>query len=338
MDAVVLAGTLFKWELRLGQPRKAGELTLIPLFGGQRAPDYVVGAELIAAGKLTITELGTGSVPQLLATNRSNLPALLIDGEALEGARQDRILNASALLPAGQETTLPVSCVEAGRWGYEGTPDFDVSPQTAPAGLRMNTRAEVAAALRAGIGRSTNQSRVWRDVAVTQTLAGVASSPTRAMRDSFTSSGDRLARVLDAAPEPEERQTGVIACFGERVAALDTFDRPETLATLWSRLLRGYAMGTLVAMVDPAEGDPPVDSIEAFVRDVGRANATAHPGIGLGGNVVMTGREMVGEALVWEQGVVHASAFAVPDAPSTSPGASGLRSGIRRPYRFGFRG
>jgi hypothetical protein len=326
MDAVGLAETLFKWELRLGPPRTADELTLVPLFGGLMAPDYAVGAELIAGGELTITELGTGSVPELLARNRSTLPALLIDGEALEGARQDRILNSSVLLPAGKDVTLPVSCVEAGRWGFMDDPNFVASPQTAPAGLRMRTKSEVAASLRVGSTRAANQSRVWRDVAVTQTLAGVASSPTKAMRDSFSSSDHRLDRVLEQVPEPEERQTGVIACFGEQVAALDVFDRPEALATLWSRLLRGYAMDALVNTFDPPEGDVRVDRIEAFVRAIGRAKATAHPGVGLGDNVVMTARDVVADALVWEHGVVHASAFALADGPSTSPGALRFRT------------
>ncbi len=323
MDAVGTAGVLFKWELRLGQPRRAGLLSLVPLFGGLRAPDYAVGAELIAGGELTITELGTGSVPELLASNRSSLPALLIDGEALEGARQDRILNTSALLPAGKDTTLPVSCVEAGRWGYRGTPEFATSPQTAPALLRMRTRAEVATSLRAGSGPRANQSRVWRDVALTQTLAGVASSPTRAMRDSYESRGAWLDMFLEEVPEPEEGQTGVVACFGGQVAALDVFDRPETFGTMWPRMIRGYAMDVVMAGLDPAEGDAGVDGVEAFVRAVGRAKATAHPGVGLGHNVVMTSRQIVGDALVWEQGVAHASAFTLPDHV---PGGGWFRS------------
>ena len=85
MDAVDLAAVLFKWELRVGRPRSAGAVTIAPLFGGLRTPDYEVGADLIAAGVLSIKEKGSASVPELLADNRSSLPALLIDGEALRG-------------------------------------------------------------------------------------------------------------------------------------------------------------------------------------------------------------------------------------------------------------
>jgi len=332
-----MTGVLFKWELRVGVPRPAGPMTLVPLFGGLRAPDYALGAELMAAGTLTIREVGQGSVPDLLASNLLSLPALLIDGEALEGARQDRVLNSSALLPAGKEIVLPVSCVEAGRWEYRGAGDFAISPQTAHAGLRMRSRAEVGTSLRAGLSPKTQQARVWRDVALAQGMAGVTSSPTRAMRDSYASRKDWLDRTLHQAAEPEAEQTGVVVSYGGHAAVLDVFERPQTLRALWPRLLRGYAMDAVVSGLGPDVEDVPVDRIESFVRSVGRAKATAHPGIGLGENVVLTGRQIVGEALVWDEGVVHASAFTVPEGPDDGSSLRSSRAPIRR-HRFGFRG
>ncbi|MFN2489301.1 MAG: ARPP-1 family domain-containing protein [Actinomycetota bacterium] len=42
----------------------------------------------------------------------------MLDGEHLQGARQSRIMNVTALLAPRSRVTLPVSCVEQGRWHF----------------------------------------------------------------------------------------------------------------------------------------------------------------------------------------------------------------------------
>ena len=60
-------------------------------------------------------------MPQLVLKNAGTLPVLLLDGEHLEGAMQNRVLNATVLAAPEHETVIPVSCVEQGRWGYRGS-------------------------------------------------------------------------------------------------------------------------------------------------------------------------------------------------------------------------
>jgi hypothetical protein len=95
-------------------------LTLVPLRGeGHQArfQDYLLASEAIDAGVLTVTEVDeAGTVPELLAVNDADRPILLIDGEELQGAKQNRIVNTSVLLPPKSKKRIPVSCVEEGRW------------------------------------------------------------------------------------------------------------------------------------------------------------------------------------------------------------------------------
>jgi len=56
-----------------------------------------------------------GSVPELLVKNLAPSPVLILDGEELIGAKQNRIVNLTILVAAGQTLRIPVSCVEAGR-------------------------------------------------------------------------------------------------------------------------------------------------------------------------------------------------------------------------------
>jgi hypothetical protein len=304
MSHIELGRELFGKVLEPGAPVQAGPLTVVPLFGAVRGGEYWLAADAFADGTLSIEEVGGGVVPQLVARNRGDLPVLLLDGEHLQGARQDRVLNASALIAPHHDTVIPVSCVERGRWHYEERADFAQAPYLAFTQLRAMNRARVSEHLRAGLGRAGNQQEVWQAVAA-RGLAVGARSATGAMRDAFEWRRGSLEGVLEAIGAPVAGQTGVVACIGGRPVALDAFDRPETLAKLWTRLITGYAMdalGRASARVD-------MKRILRFVRAPATAPTTLHEGIGLGMDVVVSGDGLVGGALVWQAGVIHAAEF-----------------------------
>ena len=60
-----------------------------------------------------------GSVPELNVSNKGNRPILIPEGEILVGAKQNRVVNVTVLVAAHSEFTVPVSCVEQGRWRYQ---------------------------------------------------------------------------------------------------------------------------------------------------------------------------------------------------------------------------
>jgi len=80
-------------------------------------PDWLTLAE--AGDAVTIEEVSeAGAVPTLRLTCAADLPVLLLDGEELIGAKQNRVLNTTVLVAAHSRLTIPVSCVEPGRWAY----------------------------------------------------------------------------------------------------------------------------------------------------------------------------------------------------------------------------
>jgi len=72
-----------------------------------------------AGGNFAHEELReAGSVPELRVVKEGTLRVLILEGDELIGARQNRVANSSVLVPAGSEIILPVLCVERGRWSY----------------------------------------------------------------------------------------------------------------------------------------------------------------------------------------------------------------------------
>ncbi len=87
---------------------------VFPLRGPDAGPaPFLTLDEARLERSLIVTEVSeTGSVPDLKVSNRSHRPVLLLDGEELVGARQNRVLKATILLRELADTRIPVSCVD----------------------------------------------------------------------------------------------------------------------------------------------------------------------------------------------------------------------------------
>jgi hypothetical protein len=136
-------------DLLVKDPVISGGLALFPVFStSPAAPHYLTGPEADTGKLLTVGELEDGaSVPTLLVENHGTEPVLLVEGETLVGARQNRTLNVSVLVGAGTKIEIPVVCVEAGRWG-EARP-MGRSGHHAPTDLRR-VKSETVNLARAG--------------------------------------------------------------------------------------------------------------------------------------------------------------------------------------------
>ncbi|MFY9705889.1 MAG: DUF6569 family protein, partial [Desulfobacterales bacterium] len=97
-----------------------GNLAVFPLLSDAAVSlAYLTLDEALTRETVEVAEVDDGGeVSRLKVINRSNLPVLILDGEELAGAKQNRIANTTILIAAGSVTIIPVSCVEQGRWTY----------------------------------------------------------------------------------------------------------------------------------------------------------------------------------------------------------------------------
>lgn len=299
--------------VEVGPPVEAGPLRLFPLFAtGPSAPGYVPGPEAGSAGAITVVERGDGaSVPELVLTPGTALPLLLLEGETVLGVKQNRTLNVSVLCLPHTPTVIPVSCVEAGRWGAVRAVSH--SPRLSPSRLRAAKTRSVVNSVRTRASKYSDQHLVWDTVAAySRNLAH--HSPTAALEDVAEAAAPDVAAVVEGL-RPVEGQRGVLAVTANGSVALDLFDKPATLAAYWDGLLAGYALdalgGRATGTGHGAAANGVFDTAEAraFLDRVLGSDATDAAAVALGTEVHFGDDDVTGGALVWNGAVVHLAAF-----------------------------
>lgn len=169
-------------RVEMGEPLHYRNLTLFPLLRQPAASDadYSLLGDAIHQGLARVTELnGGGSVPELRFENAGDRPVLLLDGEELVGAKQNRVLNLTILAPAKKTLLIPVSCVDVGRW-HMTTSAFTTGSQVMYSRARAARAVHVTKSMRTTGTRRGDQAALWGDIA--QKAARIdAQSSTQAM-------------------------------------------------------------------------------------------------------------------------------------------------------------
>lgn len=305
----VLQGAAFAAGLRLGRRQTGGPLAVFPVFacgngkGGHGS--YITLLQALAEGRAVVTEVDQGgSVPELRVANKGDARILVLDGEELRGAKQNRVLSTTILIDKHTSLIVPVSCTEQGRWAYD-SPVFAASEAMAERSVRHSMRESTYAALRGGTPVRADQIAVWREVEDLHGKQGT-SSPTGAMRHAYEAKKSDLDGILAAFPL-RDGQNGVLVLHGSRVVGLDVVSRAPQYAELHDRLLRSYAFEALVRGGEP--GDRPV--AEAFLQRIAGLTGRRFKSPGLGWDARFEGDGVLGSALVYRGHVVHAAFFDV---------------------------
>jgi hypothetical protein len=301
--------TEFVLGVTVGEAQAAQNLTVFPLMSElPTGPEYLTLSEALAAGTLSITEMHAGgSVPELTAVNTGPLPVLLLDGEEVVGAKQNRVLNTTLLIREHAKTVLPVSCVEQGRWRYD-TPEFHDSNNVMAPRLRARKQVAVTESLAASGERMSDQGEVWDGVAELAEEAAAPPSPTGAMHDVYAhADGDITALLRDFAPLPGQR--GMVVCIHGRPAGAEYVSQPRAFAKVFEKLLRGYALEALISRGRTRRAATPADAA-VFLGAMTAGATTFYEAIGYGVEHRITGKKLVGSVLTVANTVIHVSLLA----------------------------
>jgi hypothetical protein len=184
----------------------------------------------------------SGTVPELLFVNDGAEKVLLVDGEELVGARQNRILNVTLLVGGEQKVVIPVSCVEQGRWAWKSR-HFASADRALFAKARAKKAQQINASLRESGSRYANQAEIWSDISA-KAMCLQVNSNTDAMADIFDRQSAHIEDYV-AAFKPQPRQAGALFTIDGGVHGLELFDSDETFRKFMPKLVRSYALDAI---------------------------------------------------------------------------------------------
>jgi hypothetical protein len=315
-------------SLKLGEIQVFRNMAVIPLFTPlDDSPEYLTLKEALEKNLLKITEVSqSGSVPELKVTNTGEVGVLLLDGEELVGAKQNRVLNTTILLREKSDTVIPVSCTEQGRWSYVSE-KFQESGTVMTPKLRATKARTVASSLEESRQYRSDQGTVWDTIHHLSAEADV-DSRTGAMRDVFEAKRKELDAYLSAFQRQPE-QKGLLVYLSGEVAGFDYLSFGRAYTVIHEKLVKSYSMDALLEK-SGSETAPDQAKARAFLDEAQTCSEKKYDSVGKGEDYRFEGSLMVGSGLVADEKVVHLAFFRITESEKAGPMA-----GLKR--RKGFR-
>ena len=297
-------------RFNLAASQQHESLTIFPIIdpNGGDLP-FTLMAEALEQGSLTVEEVGSGSVPELAVETSGDTFVLILDGEQLIGAKQNRMTNRSILLAAHTKTRIPVSCMEHGRWHFESR-SFRHQFHHSPSAVRRHARRAEAtyAAMDMEVAPqalANAQGDVWAEITDVSARMGLRSD-TGAMDHLYNERMVDLEEWSKSFPWMDD-QIGILAFLGETPLGTDVIGGYKLYASLHKRLVGGYIMDAFASRrkekveIDQESGD-------RFLERIAAATRTDAPTVGEGTYRVLSG-DVMGAELEYDSRLVHLSAF-----------------------------
>ena len=308
--AAVLKEQLRGWlaGVTFGPSHTASGLEFVPLIGtATNEPAPLLMAEAIRAEHFDIGEHGGGTVNTIVAVNRGKCDVLILEGESIVGAKQNRVVTMDVLMAAGTTVHVPVGCVERGRWDARFA-KFESSDTVLEPGMRSNTVSEMSSQ------RSVDQGRLWAQVGDKLKSAQV-SSRTEAYHEFYATKSREVHAKVQALPTLPG-QVGVMALADGRLVGLDAFAHERHWRVSGERFVSSYVIEAMSVSSDPRAtnaGEAAMLRMTAqqWLTAISCACQAVRPSAGLGVRLTLEDDGLVGAALWHKAMPAHLSAFGV---------------------------
>lgn len=317
-------------SLNFGALQHFKNMAVIPLMTElDESPKYLILKQALDQHVLSIGEVSKeGRVPELKVLNKADMPVLLLDGEELTGAKQNRVLNTTILLNENSETIIPVSCTEQRRWSYQSREFAESGTVMIPKMRKMKSQT-VSESLDASREYRSDQGTVWTSIDELSEQTGIHSR-TAAMKDVYEAKEKELDEYLDTFKcQPEQK--GLLTIIDGEVVGFDFLSLDTAYALLHPKLVKSYAMEALLQKTPKTE-KPGIDIGKEFLKEAGRCKEKKYKSVGKGDDHRFEGKQLVGSALKFQKKVIHMAFFSITESEKAGKIAGFKR---RREFRTG---
>ena len=292
-----------KISIELLDSQKYENVEAIPIksdFFGKK--DFLTLKKGYEMNLVEIKELEHSTVNTVSCKNDSVTPLILIDGDEITGAMQNRIINDTLLIPAKSTINIPVSCTEHGRWHTrgEGAESRTFKPSLYSANHSTRSRKS-----RASYEERDYQGEVWDSISEFESRSNFKSM-TSALNDSYENLKDKQNDYLSKF-HIEDGQNGVIFIVNGEVKGLELFYNHSIYKEYHEKLCRSYI---IEAIVEKKSVDN-IDRLELMkvLENISQSEFKSKKSIGLGDNLKFSNDFGSGSGLVWEDELIHMTFF-----------------------------
>lgn len=251
---MILENKEIGFEMEVMKPQIHENMAVVPLKSEiSYKLDILTLKKGLELGLVEVKECEKSTVNTIMVTNKAVAPLLLIDGEEILGANQNRIVNNTLLIAPKTTQSISVSCTEHGRWKH--TSEFRQSDYIA----NFKTRRVKEYASR---GNGNTQSAIWDSINCLE-AENSFKSPTSAMSESY----DNLKVDHNAflkAFEIVDGQCGVLIIQNGEIKGFEIFYNSEIYKEYHKKVLRSYLIDN---KIENTTFSINVDEIKSFIDD-----------------------------------------------------------------------
>ena len=293
--------------VHFGQMQSYLSIAAFPIFCPPRENpvEYHTLEDAMKSDQITITEVDQGgSVPELRLTSKSDSPVLILEGEELMGAKQNRIIVTTILVAEKGEVIIPVNCTERGRWSYTSS-KFKDSGNMSSFDVKREMKDSVTDSLFLRNVHRADQIKTWDKIEELHSKSGTDStSYSRAMSDAYSAKMPELNEILGHFPVLED-QRGIVFFMENKIAGLEILSRPDVYAKLHEKICKSYFIsGSLSDRPNlPASALKKIG--KDFIQNATHQETHEFKSVGLGTDLRMKGGNMVGSGLVYSEELIH---------------------------------
>ena len=222
-------------NIELLQPQVHENIAIIPLRTERNYIDILTLKKGLELGLVEVKECDTSQVNTVIVKNRAVTPLILIDGEEIIGGDQNRIVNSTILIDAGNMMQIPVSCSEKNRWAFKS--EFKQSEYMA----NYNTRRAKEYASRVS---SSYQDVIWSSIDCLEAENDYA-SPTSAMEESYENIKAAQNEIIKEF-RIVDGQTGVLVMVDGEIKGFELFLNSEIYRDFHEKIIKSYLIDSKI--------------------------------------------------------------------------------------------